>query len=178
MTRIAALNPSDAPANAQPLLAAVEKKLGIVPNLFKTFAHSPAVLASYLAQTEALAGGVLRASLREQIALVTAGTNQCDYCASAHTLLGKGAGVSATEAALNLHGQASDSKVQAALTFANAIIDSRGRVSDAHLAAVREAGYNEAEIVEIIAHVSLNIFTNYFNFVANTEIDFPLVKTA
>jgi uncharacterized peroxidase-related enzyme len=178
MTRIAALNPSDASANAQAMLAAVQKKLGIVPNLFKTFAHSPAVLGSYLAQSEALAGGVLPASLREQIALATAGVNQCDYCASAHTLLGKGAGVSAQEAALNLHGNATDSKVAAALSFANAIVDSRGRVSDVQLAAVRAAGYNDAEVVEIIAHVALNIFTNYFNHIAATEIDFPLVKTA
>ncbi|HEY4037700.1 MAG TPA: carboxymuconolactone decarboxylase family protein, partial [Burkholderiaceae bacterium] len=115
--------------------------------------------------------------LREQIALVTAGANQCDYCASAHTLMGKGAGVEAKEATANLQGQSSNAKTQAALTFAKTIIDQKGRVTANQLQAVRTAGFGEAEIVEIIAHVSMNIFTNYFNHIAETVIDFPVVST-
>ncbi len=176
MTRIAALNPANAPAQSQPLLAAVKSKLGMVPNLFKTFAHSPAVLQFYLSGSEALAGTSISAALREQIALTTAGENECNYCASAHTLMAKGAGVAAPETAANLRGQSADTKTQAALTFAKVIVAERGRVSDSDLAQVRAAGYSEAEITEIVATVSANIFTNYFNHVADTAVDFPLVN--
>jgi uncharacterized peroxidase-related enzyme len=176
MTRIAALNPIDAPAQAQPLLAAVKAKLGMVPNLFKTFAHSPAVLQFYLSGSEALASTSISAALREQIALATAGKNECNYCASAHTLMGKGAGVAAPELAANLRGESGDAKTLAALRFAKVIVAERGRVSDADLAKVRAAGYSEAEITEIVATVAANIFTNYFNHIAETEVDFPLVN--
>lgn len=178
MQRIPALATAAAPAASQPLLEAVGKKLGMVPNLFKTFAHSPAVLKYYLHGSEALGGGVLSAALREQIALVTAGENECDYCASAHTLMGKGAGLAAAEMAHNLRGRSDDAKTQAALNFAAAIVSERGRISDAQLSAVRAAGYGDAEVVEIVANVVANIFTNYFNHIAGTVIDFPVVKAA
>jgi uncharacterized peroxidase-related enzyme len=176
MPRITALNPSDAPAQAQPMLAAVKAKLGMVPNLFKTFAHSPAVLQFYLSGSEALAATSISAALREQIALVTAGENECNYCASAHTLMGKGAGVAPAELAANLRGTSGNAKTQAALNFAKVIVAERGRVADADLAEVRAAGYSEAEITEIVATVAANIFTNYFNHIADTEVDFPLVN--
>jgi uncharacterized peroxidase-related enzyme len=178
MQRIPALATAAAPAASQPLLEAVHKKLGMVPNLFKTFAHSPAVLQYYLAGSEALGGGALPAALREQIALVTAGENECDYCASAHTLMGKGAGLQAAEMAANLRGRSADAKTQAALDFAAAIVSERGRISDTQLAAVRAAGYGDAEVVEIVTNVAVNIFTNYFNHIAGTVIDFPVVKSA
>ncbi|MDY7577896.1 carboxymuconolactone decarboxylase family protein [Herbaspirillum sp. RTI4] len=178
MQRISALDVSAAPDASKPMLNAVQGKLGMVPNLFKTLAHSPAVLQFYLKQSEALSGGVLPAPLREQLALVAAGKNACDYCASAHTLMGKGAGLKADEMAHNLRGRASDAKVQAALDFAKAIIADRGHVTDQQVQAVRDAGYSEAEVVEIIAHVGMNMFTNYFNHIAATVVDFPLVSTA
>ena len=177
MQRILALDPSTAPAASKDLLNAIQKKLGMVPNLFKTLAHSPAVLQSYVRQSEALAGGSLSPALREQIALVTAGTNGCDYCASAHTLMGKGAGLKQEEMANNLRGSADNAKTQAALDFAKAIVLNRGHVTDDEIKAVRGAGYSEAELVEIIAHVSANLFTNYFNHIAKTVIDFPFVGT-
>ena len=178
MQRIEALNPGNTPAASQVMLDAVQQKLGMVPNLFKTIAHSPAALQFYLQQGEALATGSLPVPLREQIALVTAGVNGCDYCASAHTLMGKGAGLNAEEMAKNLHGRASDAKTQAALDFAKAIVQSRGQVTDVQVKAVRSAGYSEADVVEIVAHVAANIFTNYFNMVAGTIVDFPPVSTA
>jgi len=178
MQRIAALTPATAPAASRPLLEAVHKKLGMVPNLLKTFAHSPAALQYYLAGSEALGGGALPTALREQIALVTAGANACDYCASAHTLMGKGAGLAAAEMADNLRGRSGNARTQAALDFAAAIVSERGHVSDAQLQAVRAAGFDDAEVVEIVANVVANIFTNYFNHVAGTVIDFPVVKTA
>ncbi len=176
MQRIPALTTDAAPAASQPMLEAVRKKLGMVPNLFKTFAHSPAVLQYYLGGSEALSHGKLPAALREQIALVTAGANRCDYCASGHTLMGKGAGLNAAELADNLRGRSSDAKTQAALDFAAAIVSARGQISDAELQAVRAAGYGDAEVVEIVAHVAANIFTNYFNHIAGTVIDFPVVR--
>ena len=178
MPRIPALTTAAAPPASQPMLEAVHKKLGMVPNLIKTFAHSPAVLKYYLTGSEALGGGALPATLREQIALVTAGANGCDYCASAHTLIGKGAGLTASEMADNLRGRSGNAKAQAALDFAAAIVAGRGRVGDAQLQAVRAAGYGDAEVVEIVANVVANIFTNYFNHVAGTVIDFPVVKAA
>jgi uncharacterized peroxidase-related enzyme len=177
MQRIKALDPASAPAASKAMLDAVQKKIGMVPNLFKTMAHSPAVLQFYLQQTEALANGSLPVPLREQIALVTAGANGCDYCASAHTLMGKGAGLAAGELADNLRGRSADAKTQSALDLAKAIVNNRGRVTDEQIKAVRDAGYGEAEVVEIVAHVSMNVFTNYFNHIAGTVIDFPLVST-
>jgi uncharacterized peroxidase-related enzyme len=177
MARIRPVDPSRARGKSRTLLEAIEKQMGTVPNIFKGFAHSPAALEFYLSQNKALAGGVLDPKLREQIAVVMAGANQCDYCASAHTFLGKKAGVSPSELAANLDGRSADGKTDTALRFVSAIVETRGRIDDEALERVREAGFSEAEIVEIIAHVAMNIFTNYFNKIADTEIDFPLVET-
>ena len=177
MARIQPVQPEQASDAARKLLDAVKRQLGLVPNIFKTLAQSPAVLDAYLKQMSALASGDLDPKLREQIALVAAGKNQCDYCASAHTLLGKGAGVAESELANNLKAQSTDTTTQAALSFAAAIVDQRGRVADSELAAVRQAGFSDGQIVEIIAVTCMNIFTNYFNHIADTEVDFPLVST-
>jgi uncharacterized peroxidase-related enzyme len=177
MTRIKPIETSKAKGKTRELLNAVDNQMGVVPNIFKGFAQSAAALQFYLNQTKALSAGVLDPKLREQIAVTMAGINQCDYCASAHTFLGKKAGVPASELALNLDGRSGDAKTDAALRFAGAVAEARGRVDDEDLQNVRDAGFSEAEIVEIIAHVAMNIFTNYFNNVANTEIDFPLVAT-
>jgi len=176
MTRINPLSIENAsPASAE-LLTQVKSNVGMVPNLYGAIAHSPAALGAYLSFSQAIGGSTISPALREQIALTTAGYNSCDYCSSAHTLMGKGAGVESDELTRNLAGESNDSKTQAALTFATAIIDKRGFVDDAELAAVRGAGYSQEEIVEIIAVVSINIFTNYFNHIAEVEIDFPVVR--
>ncbi len=133
------------------------------------------MLDAYLGFGKALSGGKLRASLREQIALAVAGANGCAYCAAAHTALGKMHGLDSPELAANLDGRASDPVVAAALDFALAIVDKRGWVDDADLARVRAAGYGEGEIAEILATVALNLFSTYFNHVAETEVDFPSV---
>jgi uncharacterized peroxidase-related enzyme len=152
--------------------------MGGVPNLIATLAQSPAALGGYLGLAGPLAGGSLKPSLREQIAVAVAGANACDYCASAHTMLGKKAGVSQNEIERNLDGVSNDPKTAAALSFAMKIVRDRGRILNADLKAVRDAGYPDSEVVEIIAHVALNTYTNYFNHIAETEIDFPLVTTA
>ncbi len=177
MPRINPLSPEHAEGKTKTLYDTVHRQLGAVPNIFQTLGQAPAVLDAYLSQVSALAGGTLSPALREQIALVTASINACDYCASAHTALGKMAGLDEPELALNLQGNSVNPKTEIALVFAERIVQSRGAINDAELEAVRAAGYSDEEIIEIIAHVGLNIFTNYFNHIAETDIDFPLVAT-
>jgi uncharacterized peroxidase-related enzyme len=154
---------------------AIQKQLGVVPNMMRTMAQSPSVLDGYLGFGAALRRGRLPVGLQEQIALAVAETNSCDYCLSAHTALGRGAGLSTDELTASREARAGDSTATAALEFARAVVDRRGDVRDQDLARVRTAGYTDGEIAEIIAHVALNVFTNYFNRAAQTDIDFPLV---
>ena len=154
---------------------AVQKQLGTVPNMMRTMAQSPAVLDAYLGFGGALRRGRLPLPLQEQIALAIAESNSCDYCLSAHTVLGRGAGLSDEQLAASREARDADPRAAAALRFAQAIVERRGDVRDEELAQVRAAGYADGDIAEIIAHVALNVFTNYFNRAARTDIDFPLV---
>lgn len=176
--RIQPINPAEAQGQTKRLLDGVAAQLGSVPNIFKTFAQSPAVLAGYLSFSGALTRGKLDAGLREQIALTVAGANGCDYCASAHSFLAKAAGVDSDEVVRNLQGEADDPRTGAALQFAQALVVKRAQMTDSELEAVRSAGFSDEEVVEIIANVAANLFTNYFNHIAGTDIDFPPVTTA
>jgi uncharacterized peroxidase-related enzyme len=177
MSRISALSPAQTEGKAKDILDAVQKGLGMVPNLFRVTAQSPAALEGLVGLNGALGKGALNAKIRERIALGSAERNGCDYCLSAHTALGKMAGLSETEIAQARAAQAADPKALAALRFAGKVADLRGQVSDADLVAVRQAGFSDAEIIEIVAHVALNFLTNTLNNVALTEIDFPVVRT-
>ena len=166
-----------APAAAQPLLQAVKKQLGIVPNLFRLVANSPAALEGYLGLSAALGKGALPAPTRERIALAVAQLNGCNYCLSAHTYLGKhAAGLDDAEMTANRNGASNDPRADVAVRFAAAVTRERGHVGDADLRAVRDAGYDDAQIVEIVLHVALNTWSNYINEVGRTEIDFPLIE--
>lgn len=154
---------------------AVEKQLGLVPNMMRTMAVSPSALEGYLSFGGALRRGSLPIPLQEQIAIAVAEANGCDYCLSAHTALGRKAGISPGELEANRTARSDDPRTEAALRFAWAVLGERGAVSDDELARVRGAGFSDGEIAEIIAHVALNVFTNYFNRAAGTEIDFPVV---
>jgi len=178
MPRIPAVNPATASGRAKELLDAVQRSLGVTPNLMRTMAHQPAVLDAFLKFGEALAKGGFDAKSREAIALTVAGANACDYCASAHSAISRSLKVDDAEIEARLAGRSADAKLNAALTFARAVVAKRGEVSDADLAAVRDAGHADAAIVEIVAHVAANIFTNYLNHVAGTAIDFPEVEAA
>ena len=168
----------ESPAAAQPPLQAVKKQLGVVPNLFRLLGTSPAALEGYLGLNSALGKGALDAPTRERIALAVAEVNGCDYCLSAHSYLGKNlAKLSEMEIAANRRGTSTDPKADAAVRFAVGLVNSRGHATDADLTAVRQAGYSDAEIIEIVLHVALNTLTNYINEVAETEIDFPVVTT-
>jgi uncharacterized peroxidase-related enzyme len=173
MERISPVNPQTAQGRAKELLDAVKAKLGIVPNMTRAMAVSPPVLDAYLGFNGALSHGVLPARLREQLALDVGEENHCDYCVSAHSVIGKGAGLTDQDVLDSRRGTSADPKTDALLRFARTVVAKRGVVEDADLAAARDAGYGDAEIAEVVAHVALNIFTNYFNNVAGTAIDFP-----
>jgi uncharacterized peroxidase-related enzyme len=173
MSRITAIDPTQATGKTAELFTAVKGKLGVVPNLMRTLGQSPAALEAYLGFSGTLAKGVLPAAVREQLALAIGESNACDYCLSAHTLLGKGAGLTPEAIVEARRSQAADAKVDALLKFAAAVVAARGLVSDEALAAVRTAGASDAEIIEVVAHVALNTLTNYTNHVAQTVIDFP-----
>lgn len=178
MTRITTpATVADAPVKAQPLLEAVRKQLGSVPNLFRVVANSPAALEGYLGLSAALGKGSLPAATRERIALAVAEINGCDYCLSAHSYLGKSvAKLDEAEILANRHGHSNDPVADAAVRFAVKVVGARGKVGDDDLRAVRLAGYDDAQIVEIVQHVALNTWTNYINNVAGTVIDFPVAK--
>ena len=178
MQFIASINPNPADPAAE-LLAAVKKKLGTVPNILSTLANSPAALEAYLAFSGALDNGLLSKALREQIALAVAGANECDYCASAHTFIAKSLGVENGEATRNLAAESADPKTTVILKFVSDVVRNRAVFSDnsAALDELRHVGITEAEIVEIVANISLNMFTNYFNHLAGTDIDFPFVDS-
>ena len=167
---------ADAPEAARPALDGVRKAIGAVPNLFRIVANSPAALNGYLGLHGALATGALDAATRERIALAVAEINGCGYCLAAHSYLGKTvAKLSAAEIEANRRGVSTDAKADAAVRFAAKIVHGRGAVTDADVLGVRAAGYSDAEIVEIVAHVALNTLTNYVNEVLGTEVDFPQV---
>ena len=169
---------NEAPAASRPLLEAVKKQLGIVPNLFRLVANSPVALDGYLAMNGALNKGTLPAATRERIALAVAEINGCNYCLSAHTYLAKNvAKLDDAEITANRDGASNDPKADAAVRFAAKITSARGHISDADLSAVRIAGYDDAQIIEIVQHVALNTWTNYMNEVAGTDIDFPVVTS-
>jgi uncharacterized peroxidase-related enzyme len=178
MSRIAVPARESAPESSKPLLDAVEKQLGIVPNLFRLIALSPTILQGFLGMNGALSKS-LDVKTRERIALAVAQVNGCDYCLSAHTYLGLNlAKLDGAEVALNRKGASSDAKANAAVSFAAKVTKTRGNVSDADVQAVKAAGFSEAQIVEIVAIIAENVFTNFLNNVAQTEIDFPVVKAA
>ncbi len=177
MPRIQPVDPNSTTGEAAELLGAVKQKLGMVPNLLRTFANQPAVLKSYLSFSEALSGGGFDAQTREAIALAVAGENGCDYCASAHTAISGSLKIEQDEIDANLAGQSSDPRVNAILAFAKAVVAKRGSVSDQDIEAARQAGLTDADISETVGNVAFNLFTNYFNHVADTDIDFPVVRT-
>lgn len=164
------------PAASQPILGQIHGAFGGVPNMFKAVSNSPAALQSMWAGFGALGGGTLGAKLGEQIAVAIANRNGCDYCLAAHTGLGRKAGATAEEMSAAQAGQAADPRTAAALRFALKVVSERGAVTEADVAAVRSAGFGDEQIVEILAHVALNLFTNYVNVALDTPVDFPRVE--
>jgi uncharacterized peroxidase-related enzyme len=175
MSRVQLIDSSNTSPNRRALLEQVHKAFGATPNMFKAVANSPAALKSMWGSFGALGSGVLGAKLGEQIAVAIADRNRCEYCLAAHTVLGKGAGATAEEMSAAQAGNSTDPKTAAALAFALKIVSNRAQVSNEDIAQLRSAGFEDEHIVEILAHVALNIFTNYVNVAFDVPLDFPKV---
>jgi uncharacterized peroxidase-related enzyme len=176
MSRIAAIDPQVATGTAKTLLDAVQQKLGFVPNLMRTLAVSPATLDAYLSFSDRLSKGVLSGKLREQLALTVAYSNSCEYCLAAHTAIGGMLGLSADQIDAAYTADSTDPQIATALRFAQQLVQNQGQVRDEEVDELRQAGFGDAEIAEIVGHVALNVFTNYFNTVAQTTVDFPKTR--
>ena len=176
MSRITVIESDIANPEQKELLDAIQSQLGMVPNFLKVFANSPAALRAFLGLHGIASEGSLEAPTRERIALALAQQNACDYCVSAHTALGRKAGLNGAEMEANRAGTSQDSKAAAAVKFAKALAEHNGQVTTAEILEVRNAGYSESDIVEIITHVGLNVLSNIIGEASQVEIDFPKVE--
>ena len=176
MARVTLVSREDATGNPRAHLDAINGAFGTTPNMFRAVANSPAALASLWGSFGALGGGKLGARLGEEIAVAVANGNNCQYCLSAHTALGRKAGASGEEMAAAQIGRSSDPRTQAALTFALKVVRERAAVSDGDIHALKVAGFDDEGVVEILAHVALNLFTNYVNVALDVPVDFPGVQ--
>jgi uncharacterized peroxidase-related enzyme len=176
MPRVNLVDPATATGAAKPVLDEIKSAFGTVPNMFKAVANSPAALKDMWGAFGALGAGKIDAKLAEKIAVAVADRDSCAYCLAAHTVLGEKAGASADEMAQAQTGRSSDPKTAAALAFALKLVEDRGQVTDADVRALRAQGYDDGEIVEIITHVALNLFTNYINVALDVPVDFPSIK--
>jgi uncharacterized peroxidase-related enzyme len=175
MIRMTSIDPATATGRTKELLDSTQSQLGRTPNLYRSMAHSPAALEGYLAFRGSLIKGALSSQMRERIALLTATINDCGYCVAAHCFRGAKAGLSESELVATRKNQSDDAKTQAALQFVTTLIEHRGLTSESEFVNVKSLGWSDEEIGEIVAHVALNVFSNYFNHVAQPELDFPKV---
>lgn len=176
MSHVPLINANDTTADRAAVLSQVQRAFGTIPNMFRAVANSPAALRSMWGSFGALGAGSLPAKLGEQIAVAVADRNHCEYCLAAHTVLGQKAGATAEEMATAQAGHSADPKTDAALRFALQLVEQRGQVSGGDVRRLRGQGFTDTDIVEIVAHVALNLFTNYVNVALNVPVDFPPVK--
>ncbi len=176
MPRIHPLDPNQAEGKAKTLLDGARESLGMVPNVYATMANSPAVLQGYLDFSNALSKGTLSPKFREQIALAVSEINDCQYCLAAHSAIGRSVGLSEETIEDSRRGESPDTKEATALGFTRKVVVDRGWVSNEEVAKLRKVGFTEGDIAELIANIALISFTNYFNHVAETEVDFPAVS--
>jgi uncharacterized peroxidase-related enzyme len=174
--RLEQIDPAQATGKVKTIFDALQTRLGLVPNLTRGLANSPAALEAYVAMKTALGGGALDARFGERIALATAEANDCEYCLSAHTFIGAKLGLPEAELLAARRGESSDARIAEGLRFARLLTLRRGRIDAADVQRVKAAGYTDGEIAELVAHVAVNVFTNYFNLVNVTPIEFPHVK--
>lgn len=175
LPRIAPIDVATSTENVRVTLDAVKADIGMVPNLFKTLAQSPAVLDGYLGLSSTLGTGKLTPAQREIVALAVGQANSCAYCLSAHTLIAKGAGLDETSIKAARRGEGVEPKDAALAQFAHLVVTQRGVVDDAAFSAFKQAGFDDGQAIEVIGHVALNTLTNYVNHLAGTDIDFPVV---
>jgi len=176
MSRITVVTQNDATPDQKELLDAIQGQLGMVPNFLGILAHSTDALKAFLGLHGIAGSGDLDPQTRERIALAIAQSNSCEYCVSAHSAIGRKAGLSTEEMNANRAGTSQDVKAAAAVVFANALNENLGEVTQSEFDAVRAAGYSDGEIVEIITHVGMNILTNLIGKATWVDIDFPKVS--
>lgn len=176
MSRVQIVDPKTAPAPARNLLEAVQAQLGVTPNFIRVLANSPKALEGFLGLYGAASGFALDKATQERIALAVAEGNACQYCVSAHTAIGRHVGLTNDEMALNRRGGSGQARAAAVVAFAKALNDNRGEVTTAEFEAARAAGLTDGELVEVIAAVALNVFTNLLGKATRVEIDFPKVE--
>ena len=175
MAQVKLVEPAQATGKSKELLTALQNSIKSVPNLAKALANSPAALKAWMEFDRALAKGSLNAKLRQEIALAVGQKNGCEYCVSAHTAIGKFAGLTEQQILAGRQGQGTSPKDTAALTFARELVEKRGQVPPSSIQSLRDQGFTDGDIAEIIAHAALNIFTNYFNIAVDVDVDFPRV---
>jgi len=178
MARLPTIAPGEAKGKARSLLSDVQKKFGVVPNMTRVMANSPATLDAWLQSSSALEGGALDARCRERIGLGTAEANQCEYCLSAHSAIDKMVGLSDTEILESRQAHAREAEPNAALHFSRLLVEKRGAVSEADINAARKGGLTNGEIAEVVGLTELNIFTNYSNTAFQMDVGFPRVSPA
>ena len=169
------ISPDEAPENVNAAYELVRAKLGRVPNMYQVMANSPAVLLAYVQLQSALAEGRLSKKIAESIALAAAEKNGCEYCLSAHDFLGRKVGLSSDDIFNARSFNSPDPRLQEALTFSRKLLSADDRPGEEDLIALRAAGYSDGEVLEIIAHVVRNTFTNYINLVAGTKVDWAAI---
>src|ERR1700740_432209 len=172
MARIKIVDPAQATGKSKDLLTALQNNIKSAPNLAKVLANSPAALKAWREFDSALNKGSLNAKLRQEIALAVGQRNGCEYCVSAHTAIGKFAGLTDQQILNSRQGQGTSPKDTAALAFARELLEKRGQVQASSIQALRDQGFTDGEIAEIVAHVALNVFTNYFNIALGVDVDF------
>lgn len=176
VARVPLVDRTAAAGSVRTVLDQIHGAFGATPNMFRAVANSPAALQSMWAAFGALGGGVIGAALGEQIAVAVANRNACDYCLAAHTALGRKAGVSGDDLAAAQSGESADPRTAAVLRFALKLVNERGQVDATDVQALRDHGWSDEHIVEIVGHVALNLFTNYVNVALAVPVDFPGVK--
>lgn len=175
MARIPAINKDNAQGELHDIYEQLEKKMGKVINIFQVMGNSPAALKGFLALSQAAEQTTLSPKIKEAIALVVGQSNECNYCLSAHSAMAKKMGLSDENILQARQGISEDFKTKEILKFVKKVIENKGKVSDQDVSHLKESGITDKELVEIILLVSVNIFTNYFNLIADTKIDFPEV---
>ena len=175
MSRITLIDQHNANVEQQALLDAIQGQLGMVPNFLKVFANSPVALQAFLGLHGVANAGSLSPQTRERIALALAQQNTCEYCLSAHTAMGRKAGLTGDEIAAARAGSSEDAKAAVAVKLARSLVEHKGDITTAELIEAREAGYTDADIVEIITHVGMNLLTNILGKASRVDIDFPKV---
>lgn len=176
MSRITIIDQANANPEQAALLSAIQAQLGMVPNFLKVLANSPAALQAFLGLHSISSSGSLDELTRERIALALAQANGCQYCVSAHTAIGRKTGLTGNEIAAARAGTSEDAKAAAAVKFARSLSENTGDVTTAELLEIRNAGYTDSDLVEIITHVALNLLTNILGKASRVEIDFPTVE--